>query len=92
MQANGERESVPQYFLEPLTHRITTVAKEKPCISQFFARYRDIFSRWFAVTPQLDIVTAPGVIDLTELGTAHSQPTNMIDIDLSKGGIYDLSL
>ena len=89
IQANGEKESVPKFFLEPLTHRITTVAKEIPCISKFFSRYRDIFSRWFAVTPQLEIVNPPSTIDMSELQNEERRITSLVDIDLSKGGLYD---
>ena len=50
------------YFIEPLTHRITRVATVVPCTSGFYARYRDILDRWFAVTPRLLKVDKPSEI------------------------------
>ena len=88
-QENGEEAVVPKYFLEPLTHRITLVAKMQPCISKFFARYKDIFNRWFAVTPKLDLTEAPENLDLSKLQQAKNYEFSMSKLDLSQGGIYD---
>ena len=35
---DGEQVIAPRNYIEPLTHRITSVAKKVPCLSQFFAR------------------------------------------------------
>ena len=87
-QEDGEEVVAPRYYIEPLIHRITSVAKKVPCLSQFFARYKDIFGQWFAVTPQLSITEPPGTLDLESLQKkVIFDPAN--DIDLSKGGIYD---
>ena len=53
MQEDGEEAIAPRYYIEPHIHRITSVAKKVPCLSQFFARYKHIFCQWFTVTPQL---------------------------------------
>ena len=54
----------------------------------FFARYKDIFGQWLAVTPQLSITEPPGTLDLETLQKkVIFDPAN--DIDLSKGGVYD---
>ena len=87
-QEDGEEVVAPRFYIEPLTHRITSVAKKVPCLSQFFARYKDIFGQWFAVTPQLSITEPPGTLDLESLKRkVLFDPAN--DIDLSKGGVYD---
>ena len=87
-QADGEEVIAPRYYIEPLTHRITSVAKKVPCLSQFFARYKDIFGQWFAVTPQLSITEPPGTLDFESLQKkAHFDHVN--DIDLSRGGVYE---
>ena len=64
-QEDGEQVIAPRYYIEPLTHRITSVAKKVPCLSQFFARYKDIFGRWFAVTPQISITDPQGPLILS---------------------------
>ena len=88
-QEDGEEVSVPQYYIEPLTHRITSVAKKVPCLSQFFARYQDIFGQWFAVTPQLPITEPPGTLDLESL-QKKVKFDHANDIDPSRGEIYNL--
>ena len=85
-QEDGEQVIAPRYYIEPLTHRITSVAKKVPCLSQFFARYKDIFGRWFAVTPQISITDPPGTLDFESL---QKKVNFDQDIDLSRGGVYD---
>ena len=64
------------------------MAKKVPCLSQFFARYKDIFGQWFAVTQQLSITEPPSTLDFESLQKkAHFDHAN--DIDLSKGGVYN---
>ena len=85
-QEDGEQVIAPRYYIEPLTHRITSVAKKVPCLSQFFARYKDIFGRWFAVTHQISISDPPGTLDIESL---QKKANFDQDIDLSRGGVYD---
>ena len=64
------------------------MVKKVPCLSQFFARYKDIFGQWFAVTPQLSITEPPGTLDFESMQKkAHFDHAH--DIDLSRGGVYD---
>ena len=88
IQEDGEQVVAPRYYLEPLTHRITTVAKKVPCLSKFFARYKDIFGQWFAVTPQLPITEPPGTLDLETIRKKirFDIPSQ---VDLSRGGVYE---
>ena len=69
-----------------LTHRITSVAKKVPCLSQFFVRYKDIFSRWFAAMPQISITDPTGTLDFESL---QKKARFDQDIDLSRRGVYD---
>ena len=48
-----------RWYIEPLTHRLTRVATRVPCTKRFYARYRDVLDRWFAVTPTLRAVDDP---------------------------------
>ena len=62
--------------------------KKSPASRSSFARYKDIFDQWFAVTPQLSVREPPGTLDLESLQKkVLFDPAN--DIDLSKGGVYD---
>ena len=64
------------------------MAKKVPCLSKFFARYKDIFGQWFAVTPHIATTEPPGKLDLETLHKkVRFDPST--DIDLSKGGVYD---
>ena len=86
-QNDGESVTSPKYFLEPVTHRITKVAKELPCLNGFHAKYRDVFNEWFSVTPRIVKSEPPEIMTLDDLGkprvTSYS-PTE----DFSQGGIY----
>ena len=74
--------------MEPLTHRLTSVAKKVPCLSKFFARYQDIFGQWFAVTPSIAPTEPPGKLDLETIRKKVSF-SDALDVDLSRGGIYE---
>ena len=65
---------------------MTSVAKRVPCLSQFFARYKDIFGRWFVVTPQITITDPPGTLDFESL---QKKARFDQDINLSRGGVYN---
>ena len=84
-QEDGEQVIAPRNYIEPLTHPINSVAKKVPCLSQFFARHKDIFGRWFTVTPQISITEPPGTLDLESL---QKKVRFDQDIDLSRGGVY----
>ena len=88
-QDNGETVEVPKYFLEPLTHRITTVAKEQPCITRFFARYKDIFGKWFAITPTIEPADSPDPLEVSQITQNPDYQFPFWDKDMSKGGIYE---
>ena len=67
VQEDGHEVIAPRHYIEPLTHRITSVVKKVPCLSKIFARYKDIFRQWFAVTPQIATTGPPGTLDLETL-------------------------
>ena len=88
VQEDGKEALVPKYYIEPLTQRLTSVAKKLPCLSKFFARYKDIFGQWFAVTPHIATTKPLVKLDLETLHKkVHFDPST--EIDLSKGGVYD---
>ena len=87
-QIDGKSAVVPKHYLEPLTHRLTSVAKKTPCISKFFARYQDVFGQWFAVTPALATTDAPETLDL-DIIRKRVLFSDALNVDLSRGGVYD---
>ena len=87
-QADGHEAIVPKFYVETLTHRLTSVAKKVPCLSKFFARYQDIFGQWFAVTPSISPTEPPGKLDLDILLKKVSF-SDSSDLDLSRRGIYE---
>ena len=88
IQEDGQQAIVPRHYIEPLTHRLTSVAKKVPCLSKFFARYKDIFGQWFAVSPHITTTEPPGKLDLETLHKKVRFDTSS-DIDLSRRGVYD---
>ena len=87
-QVDGQEVVVPKFYVEPLTHRLTSMAKKVPCLSKFFARYQDIFGQWFAVTPSIATTEPAGKLDLETLRKRLSFNMSS-DVDLSRGGVYD---
>ena len=83
-----EKALVPRHYIEPLMHRITSVAKRVPSLSKFFARYKDIFGQWFAVTPHIATTEPPGKLDLETIYKKVRFDISS-DIDLARGGVYD---
>ncbi len=63
------------------------MAKRVPCLSKFFARYKDIFGQWFAVTPQIATTESPGTLDLKTIYKKVRFDTSS-ENDLSRGGVY----
>ena len=77
-------------FIEPLTHRITGMASEKPCVRSFYDRYVDIFDRWFALTPGPQMMTAPNELDLSQIRESYNfSNLDGPDFSSSSAGIYD---
>ena len=75
-------------FLRTIDSSNNFGGQEVQCLSKFFARYKDIFGQWFAVTPQIATTEPPGTMDLETLHKKASFDTTL-DIDLSRGGVYD---
>ena len=80
----------PSLFMEPITHRISLTSHEIPCIDRFFSRYKDIFGRWFALTPTLQKVDEiPEKIEIRTLDQRiHLSMDEQDNLDFSHGGIY----
>ena len=80
----------PTLFMEPVTHRISLTSHEVPCVDRFFSRYRDIFGRWFALTPIIQkIDEVPRNIEVRTLSKrVHLSLDEKDDLDFTHGGIY----
>ena len=70
--------------MEPLTHRLTTIASVIPCTAGFQSRYKDLLERWFAVTPRLTTVSRPSEIHLSDATKLNKTK----DYSFATGGIY----
>ena len=80
----------PEYFIEPLTHKITRFATIKPCTEGLFGGFVDIFGRWFQVTPNLySMEREPQTIKLTDLARIdYVQHVSPIERSSRGRGIY----
>ena len=79
-------EGEPKHFLEPLSHRLSSMARETPCVERFFSRYKDIFDRWYAITPQFVSSESPDILDFEKISYKNLMEDD--DTDFSQGGIY----
>ena len=85
--ANYTRPSKPEWYLEPLTHRLSKVATNIKCTPSFFHRYQDVLGRWIAQTPDYKMVANPQEIVVNSRRNKTRVDTETPP-DFSQGGIY----
>ena len=74
-----------QFFMEPLTHRLTYLGVEVPCSSTFRPKYRNVRGDWVVATPEL----VPAQIPTLPKDLEANQEIFWDRPDWSTGGIYD---
>ena len=74
-----------QWFVEPLTRRLTRYASILPCTKGFGAKYKGMSGKWLSSNPALHLTGAPQPMESPETVVTRLLP----DVDFSKGGIYD---
>ena len=80
----GQRHNSTQWFLEPLTHRLTRFAARVPCTRSFPALYKLSSDRWISAGPELRATEKPRALDLpAEINRRLSS-----EVDPSVGGVY----
>ena len=74
-----------QWFVEPLTRRLTRYASILPCTKGFGAKYKGLSGKWMSANPTLHLTDSPKPMEDPETVITRLLP----DVDFSKGGIYD---
>ena len=75
-----------QWFLEPLTHRLTRYASVVPCTKHFAPKYELDNGKWIQADPVLHMAENPKPMAQADFVLQHITP----DADFSKGGgLYD---
>ncbi len=77
------------FFIEPHTHRLTTVGIRAPCVSPFAPLYRAQAGHWLRVNPSISLASTPrqlmdAALEGRGIKAAHT-------FDWEKGGIYPIS-
>ena len=73
-----------QWFMEPLTRRLTVHGIEAPCSNRYLAKYRNANGNYIMVTPNLHRASAPDLpADVDSHGELFPERP-----DFSKGGLY----
>lgn len=75
-----------QWFVEPLTKRLTRYASVVPCTKSFSPKYRLYNGKWISVDPHIRVTEAPKPMMAPERVVVQIHP----DKDFSKGGVYDV--
>ena len=84
-----EKTGFPKLFLEPLTHRLVTVANIVPCTWPLYAMYRDVQGRWVEVTPRLvKTLTKPDVQQIDVLSKLEYESSINPTFSTRAMGIY----
>ena len=78
-----------QFFLEPRTHRLTTVAVPSRCVTPFVPLYQNQHGQWIAYDGRaFSRAPAPGTIEGTSWELTGPPPTP--DYDFPTSGVYTL--
>jgi hypothetical protein len=82
-------DSRPTFFLEPRTHRLTTVASPRPCAPPFTPVYKNAHGHWIATTGSHFYRTPePLLVDGSDwMDTARQEAINR-EFNFEEGGIY----
>ena len=78
---------VPDFFIEPLTRKLTTVGIVTPCSSPFTPLYQNIVGWWIRVSQADGLQDAP-VPQLLLPEEYHQQEGDFKELDFEYGGIY----
>ncbi len=88
----GRENDTFTFFIEPVSHRLTTVANEEPCVPMMPALYKNIRDQYIAVTPGLRLARAPDKrpsnFSSATLALTTLNVTDMV-LGLPEGGIYN---
>lgn len=85
---SDDRLNRTQFFLEPFSRRITTLAAEIPCSRQFPLVYSNVHGDWISFTPEYTVVPPPE----ETLNVYRAVNVTAIDFQFHSeiGGIYSL--
>ncbi len=77
----------PEFFIEPLTRRLTTVGISAPCSTHFTPLYQNINGWWIRVskTEGLQDTSTPQLLMKEEFESVSGLP---LDLDFEYGGLY----
>ena len=81
-------EEVPQFFLEPHTHRLTIDGIPMPCTSDFTPLYESSNGDWYRAGKDAVPVQTPGFIGDERPETWADHFKVLAELDFEKGGIY----
>lgn len=85
-QVQQETPTHIQFFIEPKTHRLTTIGIPLPCTAPFPALYQSLSGQWWQVNPILVKTTAPEMLESDLNHTTN--PLGPPDLDFEQGGLY----
>ena len=78
-----------EWFMEPLTHRLTNVAVQQPCSKVFVNKYRNTNGIWMSASPSIQFTGTPHDFgSLQDLVEAAVKRPDFEHRDYSQGGIY----
>lgn len=90
----GPNDTVPDFFVEPRTHRLTTVGARIPCAPRLAPMYQNIHGQWMQIDGgRLNPAEPPSEMTVRIGGLSRPSPA-IVDqqYDFSRGGTVDPSL
>ena len=74
-----------QWFMEPLTKRLTRYASVIPCTRHFAPKYQTYLNKWISATPEIHFTERPRPMAQPEQVVVQMQA----NVDFSSGGVFD---
>jgi hypothetical protein len=76
------------FFMEPHTHRLTTIGIRVPCTPHLAPMYRNLHGLWLQISPSLRLVDPPAILRPTQADFNDTLSRINEVLDFEEGGIY----
>jgi hypothetical protein len=87
-KAPSDEEQKQRFFIEPNSHRLTTVGVSRDCVETLASAYENDLGEWLTAAPHLQLVPSPEQLKYTAVHEVKDAP----QFDFEGGGIYDAEL
>lgn len=90
-ETDSYNETITTLFIEPHTHRLTSVGIRIDCIRHFTPAYRNLKNDWVKATPHITPTASPMVMEVGDTASQFDRKVDLflLDKNTENAGIYD---